>query len=363
MNRKITFLKKLDSLIGPPTVHLVKIFISPKKEQAHKGDSILFIRPGGMGDAILLLPAIEAVRNEYPNAKITILAEKRNREAFSLSSKIDEVLCYDRPSDLISVLKGRYDLVIDTEQWYRLSSVIAFLTRAPLRIGFATNERKKLFTTAVTYDENDYELLSFLKLISSLCHGDPLIPSDPFLHLSDDALQKVRSLLKSFEHKKIVVIFPGGSIPEKKWGDENFSSLSKALSEKGYGIVIIGGKAEMNSGNKIATRQTDALNFCGLLSLTETAAVIQQAALLITGDSGIMHVAYGAGAKTLSLFGPGNEKKWAPPGKDHVVICKDLNCRPCTRFGHTPRCKTDVECMKQISIEEVLDKAIEMLEG
>jgi ADP-heptose:LPS heptosyltransferase len=65
----------------------------------------------------------------------------------------------------------------------------------------------------------------------------------------------------------------------------------------------------------------------------------------------------------LSLFGPGIQKKWAPRGQGHVVINKNLDCSPCTKFGYTPRCKKNAECMKRITVDEVVEKALELLEG
>jgi len=130
--------------------------------------SLLFIRPGGIGDAVLLAPAIYSVKYAYPKSRITILAERRNAGVFPLVPGVDEVLCYDQSRELLHVLCGRYDVVIDTEQSHRLSAVVARFASAPVKIGFDTNERRRMFTHLIPYSHNDYEAISFAHLLQPL---------------------------------------------------------------------------------------------------------------------------------------------------------------------------------------------------
>jgi ADP-heptose:LPS heptosyltransferase len=102
------------------------------------------------------------------------------------------------------------------------------------------------------------------------------------------------------------------------------------------------------------------LNLAGATTLAETAAVIKKSALLLSGDSGVLHIAVGLGVPTVSLFGPGRVKKWAPQGEHHIVINKELPCSPCTTFGHTPPCPIHAQCMRDISVDEVVT-AVTML--
>jgi ADP-heptose:LPS heptosyltransferase len=102
------------------------------------------------------------------------------------------------------------------------------------------------------------------------------------------------------------------------------------------------------------------LNLAGLTSLAETAAVIHKSSLLLSSDSGVLHIAVGLGKATVSLFGPGRAKKWAPQGEQHIVINKGLACSPCTTFGTTPPCSIDARCMREITVDEVVN-AVTML--
>jgi ADP-heptose:LPS heptosyltransferase len=144
---------------------------------------------------------------------------------------------------------------------------------------------------------------------------------------------------------------------------DNFAGVSKRLSDEGIRTVIVGGSAELkDSGGfeEIAGRE-NVLNLVGKTSLMETAAVISQVNLFITADTGLMHIAYGVGTPTISLFGAGIQKKWAPVGKNHIAVNKNLFCSPCTNFGYTPECPFDIKCLKDITVEEVKESALKLL--
>jgi ADP-heptose:LPS heptosyltransferase len=347
----------VDRLIGTAAVGLL---VSPKQKSIRTPCKILFIRPGGIGDAVLLTPAINALKKAFSASSIDVLAEKRNSTVFSLATGIRRVLHYDRPSELLSALRESYDLVIDTEQWHRLSAAVARLTRAPMTIGYATNERKKLFTHAIEYSHDDYEINSFLNLLTPLVDS-ATEPEVPFLTIPENLTIKVRSVLSPLSSRTIIAIFPGGSIDERKWGSDRFYLTAKLLSKHGYGIAVVGGKDDAGAGKEIIRGLPSSVNLSGKLSLPETAAVLQQSQLLITDDSGIMHIGSGLGIKIVALFGPGREKKWAPRGRNCIVINKHLPCSPCTTFGYTPKCKKKALCMRAITVEEVYEAALSLL--
>lgn len=251
-------------------------------------------------------------------------------------------------------------MVIDTEQWHRLSAVVSYLTRANVRVGFSTNERKKLFTTTIEYSHNDYEVDSFLKLFGVLLN--PLLPpfnkgrmggfdiEKPFIGISTQ-----NSELGTQNSKLTIALSLEASIKEREWGIKKFSELADRLIQKGVEIVIIG-KKRINGFNGKGIK-----NLTGELNLFETVMELSKVSLLVTGDSGIMHIAYGLGTPTVSLFGPGIENKWAPKGKNHIIINKKLSCSPCTKYGYTPSCPRDAECMRLITIDEVEDAVLKLI--
>lgn len=321
---------------------------------------ILVIRPGGIGDAVLLISSIRAIKFAYPECVIDVLAEKRNASVFQLISDIRSIYLYDSFSGLSAILQNRYDVVIDTEQWYRLSAVVARLVRAPMKIGFDTNARRRMLTHGIRYNQSEYEQENFLALLRPL-NVDSIrdVVSDQ-LELPVQSVSKVRKLLQPLGANSFVVIFSGASIPEKRWGTERFRVVAKRLVDDGYRVVIVGSRNDRVGGEIIAN--AGGLNLAGLTSLTETAAVIARSRLVISGDSGVLHLAVVLNIPTLSLFGPSSVDKWAPKGEKHVVLNRRLSCSPCSFFGTTPKCPFGVRCMNEISVEQVVDAAVHLLQ-
>ncbi len=344
-------LKSIDRIIGRPFCRLIPRPVFGKIDKIMR---VLVVRPGGIGDAVLLAPVINSLKNTYPHTHITLLAEQRNAGVFVLVHGVDEVLCYDIPREFFKALRGQYDAVIDTEQWYRMSAVVARFVRAPLKIGFDTNERRRMFTHVVQYDPDAYEpdnFLALLKPIGIVCQPDTIA-----LSLPPQSASKAGQLLHAISPDAFVVIFPGGSIPEKRWDVDHFSQVSKRLVENGYKIVVVGSREDKEDGDLIAGVQ--GLNLAGMTTLAETAAVIARSSLVISGDSGVLHLAAGLDIPTVSLFGPGNAAKWAPRGEKHTVLNRSLACSPCSRFGTIPPCPNGVRCMVEITPDEVVAAAL-----
>jgi len=351
------FLKKLDSLFGRAAAHLLP---RPQKQTSPASiSSILIIRPGGIGDAALTAPLISALIARFPSAAVYILAEKRNAGVFGLIPGIRKVFLYDKPADLFSALRGWYDLVIDTEQWHRLSAVITRLTGTGLSIGFATNERSRLFTHTVPYSHDLYEAQSFLNLLTPLGMQISFDPAAHFLEPPVDSCQEVDASADWQAASDYVTIFPGASISQRRWGAGNFRQLAVLLKKEGFLPVVIGGDSEKETGNEIVA--AGGLNYAGRTTIAGSAYLISKSRLLVSSDSGILHIGVGLGIPTVSLFGSGIAKKWGPGGKNNVMVDKMLACSPCTRFGYTADCPFHVRCMTEISVTEVYLAATALL--
>lgn len=354
----IRLVKQLDAWLG----RFLTLLLSPSSDlvDCSSPRSILFIRPGGIGDAVLLAPALAALKKKFSEVMITVLAERRNAGVFSLIPNVDRVLRYDVLGEFQAAFHLKPDLVIDTEQYHRLSAVVARLTGAATRIGFATNERARMFHHAIAYSHDDYEADSFFHLLAPLGISQPVSPVVPFLSVSAQAQDRVKRLLAPLAGQPHVILFPGASIPERRWGGGRFAQVAVELGQRGYGVVVVGGREDATVGARII-QATGGLNLAGCTTLAETAAVIEGAALLISGDSGVLHLGVGLGTPTVSLFGPGIAKKWAPPGSQHVVLNLQLPCSPCTRFGNTDRCPRQALCLQGLTAEMVLRAAFSLL--
>ncbi|HBA73037.1 MAG: heptosyltransferase [Geobacteraceae bacterium GWC2_55_20] len=352
----VSLMKTVDNLLGRIAVSLLPRPASSVIPADIR--SILIIRPGGIGDAVLLVPALLAFKEKFPSAKITILAEQRNCAVFRLCPAVDRVLLYDRSPDLLKAVRGRYDVVIDSEQWHRLSAVVARITSAPVLIGFATNERSRLFTHQIGYSHDDYEAVSFCNLMEPL-GVQAGCSVERYLSVPEEVAATASKLLGDYETVPFVTIFPGASIPERRWGADRFRRVAELLSVFGVRVVVVGGREDRQAGETIVAEGL-GLNLVAQTSLEVTAAILDRSALLVSGDSGVLHIAVGLGKPTVSLFGPGRAKKWAPQGERHIVINRKLPCSPCTTFGTTPSCLRDAECLRTITPDEVAN-AVTML--
>ena len=333
---------------------------APVKKELDPLKTVLLIRPGGIGDAVLLIPTIITLREAFPELQIDILAEKRNSQVFQLSPEVHTVYCYDKLADFKRALTSRYDLVIDTEQWHRLSAIIARLIRSRRKIGFGTNERAKQFTDIIDYSHNEYETSSFLNMLQPLQMKPNCDVAPPFLSIPDSV--KSAPEILGFNSGRYVVLFPGASIVERRWGGDKFAALARQFVEQKLKVVVIGGPEDSFAGDTIAALAPEVTNLVGKTSLLETASVLEGATLLVSGDSGILHIGVGLGTPTVSLFGPGIAAKWAPKGEQHRIVNLNLSCSPCTRFGTTPACPSGAKCIRDISVDEVFSATMELLE-
>jgi ADP-heptose:LPS heptosyltransferase len=356
MNR-IRVLKLVDKILGNALLLVLPLLKKKRINHAAHIRKILFIRPGGIGDAVLLIPAISALKAEIPDSEIDILCERRNADIFGLLETVCRLYVYDRKNDLISCLKNHYDVVIDTEQWHRLSAAAAYITGAPVRIGYDTNERGRLFTHGIFYSQDDYEVFSFMHLVEPLLKKPSEFSlDDPFFNITTESLEEILPLPKE-KMDRVVSIFPGASVAERRWGGDRYGKVAQALQDRGFTIVIAGAHSERGDADIIRSYARNSIDITGKTDLKDVSKVLKVSRLLISADSGLMHMAYAVGTPTVSLFGSGIEKKWAPRGKNHIVINKGLPCSPCTRFGYTPKCKKNVECLSLITVNEVIEAA------
>ena len=369
MNRSIVYIKKIDYLLGPL---LLKIAAALKKRKIPEKSSsklnsdsirsILIVRPGGIGDAALLLPSIKILKKLNPSITIDVLCEKRNQGIFYNSPFVSRLLDYREIKAIAALFKTRYDLIVDTEQSHFLTSVLISLMKSGLKVGFDTVGRGSTYQIAVPYSHEEYEVTSFFNLFSSAISDWPTsFEWDfPYVFPNDKERRKVAELVSGY--KNLVCLFPGASISQRRWPSTKWAQVASFLHKNGFQPLLIGAGAEDHICRDISRKAKHCtLNLCGFLSLTETAALFEKSKLLISTDSGILHLAVICNTPTVSLFGPGIAAKWAPRGNVHVVINKSFTCSPCTKFGETPPCPINARCIKQIEVAEVEKAVLKLL--
>jgi ADP-heptose:LPS heptosyltransferase len=255
------------------------------------------------------------------------------------------------------VVRSAYDLVVDTEQYHYLSAVIAHLVKAPVKCGFDTRGRGGLFTHRVHYDDQTYEVFSFLDLARAVSGQEFGFDQEaPFFPVRDTLLEKARARYGIEKGRGAIVVQPGASMIQKCWEPAKFLSLARWAADRGWRTILVGGPSEQQAAREIAGGVPGgrALDLCGRIPLEETAAIVALCDLYVGSDTGVLHIAYGVGTPTVHLFGPGVLEKWAPRGSRYRAVSKKLPCSPCIRYNYVPPCPYDTECMKMITVDEVI---------
>jgi lipopolysaccharide heptosyltransferase II len=371
MGIQVRLLKAADRLLGR-TAYRALLRHSRRKPPSSRGRladpvrRILVLRPGGIGDAVLVFPMLQSLKEAFPQARLDVLAERRNAGLFSANDVADRVLAYDRNMgrELLEAIRGKYDLVVDTEQYHFLSAIVAYLTGAPVICGFDTQGRGGLFTHRVGYSDQVYEVHSFLGLARSLTGSElPFDPERPFFPVSEEHRAWASEFLGD-SRSKLAVVSPGASMKQRRWVPDRYRRLIRWFLEKGIRVVVIGGPADVPMAREVlrGLESEPIVDLTGRTTLARTAAVIARADVYVSSDTGPLHIAYGVGTPTVHLFGSGILQKWAPAGSRYRAVHKALPCSPCTRYGYTPPCPYDVECMKRIEVEDVVARLDELFE-
>jgi len=179
----------------------------------------------------------------------------------------------------------------------------------------------------------------------------PASLSEPWLNVPQDDSDSIASIIPFADGGQMVAIFPGASIPEKQWDPDRFRAVAAWCLAHALQVVLVGGESEREEGGRIAAG-LGVVNLIGKTTLAQTAAVIERAAVVVSGDSGVLHVAAGLGRPTVALFGPSSAVKWAPRGARHIAL-QSADCAPCSRFGNIPPCPHGNWCMREITVDEV----------
>ncbi|MBI4918741.1 glycosyltransferase family 9 protein [archaeon] len=357
---KIDLYKSVDKIIGIPLCYFLSVFsvFFSKNKDVKK---ILLIKLWAVGDSVVTLPLINALREKFPNSEIDILARKRNQEIFKHNKDIKRILLFESNNylQLLSLFR-QYDLAFDTEPYLNISALLSFWM-GKTKIGFSNQHRSILYDVQVDHDKKQHMVQNYLDMIRALgftVNYDKLIP----INSSKQDEAKIDIFSKKI-NKKIVGLCVGTAESASKtriWDDKKWAELADNLSEQNYQVIFVGSKNEKSKIEQIFTHmKSSAINSAGEFSLLETCELIKTMNLFISIDTGPMHIAAAQGVKTIGLFGPTTPTLWKPYGKNNIAIYKNLSCSPCiiNDKGRTPDClrKTDrYACMQEISVEEVL---------
>jgi heptosyltransferase-2 len=313
-----------------------------------------------IGDAVMTTPAMGALRSSFPAAEIVVVANPLVAELFRYHPYCDRVLVYDKKGTHRG-LKGllrfcgmlrreHFDLAVLLQNAVE-ASVMALLAGVPRRAGYGTDGRALLLTHSVQVGAAERRLHHtryYLGMLEAL----DIRGGDGALRLActDSELAWARELLGE---GMPLVINPGAAYGSaKRWYPERFAEVGNRLAaEFGARIVLTGGPDETEIGRDIAAAMDVApLNLIGKTSVRQMMAVLSLCRLVVTNDSGPMHVAAAFGVPIVAVFGPTDHTTTSPLAENCRVIRKEVDCAPCL----LRQCPTDHRCMEAISVEDVM---------
>lgn len=366
-------LKRLDSVLGPAICSLLSRLVQiltrlhpePVIGDPPAGARILVIRPGGIGDMILLIPAIRDLETAYPGIPIDILCETRNTEVLNLAGLNNRALLYDAQPIrcILRIVWRRYWLCIDSEQFHNFSAVFSLLSAARTRIGFkVTPRRNPIYTHAVPYDLHGAEISQFRALLKPLGLDQDSIPETPWIEADATVLEpEIETRLRAMHdrHRTLIAVCPSERSAYKAWPIDRYAqSIRQIAADQGAGILLLGDRRDVVTCARLRSMcelADDAIyDVAGKLSLAATAAALSTCGGFMGNDTGVAHLAAALGLPVVTIYGPSDRRKWFTPGPNRSALQRPLPCSPCFVFGTQRPCDHQ-QCLNEIEVEEVIE--------
>ena len=355
------FLKFLDRYLGIPIVWFLGLF---KEKERFPGvlERIAILKTAAIGDTVLLSAIIKDVFTFVPDAKVVLFVGSSNYEIAKLIAKqhvrLKVVkLTLKNPIEDIKIIRslGKFDVFLDFDTWPRINSIYSFFANSSFKIGFETSGqcRHYVYDEIVKHDKSVHEISNYKNLLRVLGingsnYPEILVPS----------VEKERDLV-------VVHMFPGGTKSYlKEWPEENWVEVINYLTKIGYRVVLTGAKPDKKKALMVyerCRRKNLVKVVAGELSLKEVALLLKKSVLVLSVNTGIMHLASALGCNLVALHGPTSVKRWGPLNPNSISIQSPLPCSPCLNLGFEYGCDEN-KCMRAISVETVVNAVKKFLE-
>lgn len=339
------------------------------KFQVDAIQKILIRSVNWIGDAVMTTPAIAAIREYFPHAEISMLANGLVSQLFAHHRGIDKIITFDR-NGLHGGIFGRlrlaaelrkynFDLVIILPNSFD-SALVPWLAGIPSRMGVCLDGRTLLLNkrcNIVKGVSGEHEVAYYLNLVKCFDISGSCI--DPFLCVAPQEEEDVATLLQAHGVRAddfVLGINPGASYGSaKRWYPDRFAQVARRLaSEWSAKIVVFGGPGEIEIAVDIENSlEGSVLNLAGKTSVRELMALIKRCNFFISNDSGPMHIAAAFDVPLVAIFGSTDHRGTAPYSKNSVVVRKSVECAPCK----LRECPKDHSCMTSITAEDVVSAA------
>lgn len=338
--------------------------------------NILIIKLSSLGDVVHALPALRALRLKFPSARISWMVNRGLEGILEGNPDLDEIILFDRKrwgrwhdrralgelKTFVTALRARqFDLVIDLQGLLR-SGLLAVLSNAPVRVGFSNGRELSplSYTHKIAVPDDDIHAVDRYLLATSFLGAEvgeavfPIAVSD-----ADEAWAK-QQVGHIPPDQPLVLVNPSARWITKQWPLERFADVCRRLAGESVSVALIGGAEDVERCRRLQELVGMSLpDLSGKTTLKQLAALMRHASLLLTNDSGPMHMAVAMGLPVVAIFGPTNPSRTGPypasAGLDRVLR-KDISCAPCYR----KKCRTLI-CMDSLSADEVVGAVRENL--
>lgn len=399
----IRFQRAVDKYAGVPLCALFTAWdwvirkLGVRRKRPAEPKRILVILLSEMGSLVLAEPMFQRIKAQYTGAELHVMLFAKNREVLDLLNVVpkqnvitlNDSNLKDFASDMWEALQKmrtlRFDVVIDCELFARVSSLIAYMSGAPVLVGFEPHTQEGLYrggyiTNPVMYNPYrhlSYQLLTMVDAIDATSYpAGKTVPTDeaitpPTLTFNDGEVAAEASKLEAdfptIAGKPLILIYPsGGILPIRAWPLENYYRVADHFLQQGYAVGVIGLKGDKAFGQAVLnhTRHPMCIDLTGYTrSVRHLLALFHRASLLITNDGGPGQFAAMTPIPTIILFGPETPRLYQSWAKNAYFFHQPLACSPClTAYNHRMSpCDGDNQCLKQITPDQVLAKAHELL--
>lgn len=376
MNRKLLLL--LDKTVLRALFYGVVLIAQLRGERASsaaesvpESPRFLVIRPGGLGDALMSIPFLRALKQAFPTSHVTLICVKKNQAALKHVPFHDSVIVLDDLprawSNLNRLVRGGFDVVFDLEPYRRTSAIVGWASGAATRVGFDTNSRRRLYTHLVTYAaDSRFEAANMLYQLHAiglepvLEDGADMRFSLPDVH-RDEAADLLGEMGIDPESEFLVAVAVGVLKPHHRWVMTQFARLIELIrsDDPKAHIVLVGSPNDLADTQEVERHLGSHARVCNLVGKTGFDAalgVLQRCRMLVSCDGGLVYMAAAMGCGTVSLWGPGVMERFKPPGDRHLGVRKGYACIPCVtwdRLGEFPACPYQRRCYNELTAEEV----------
>lgn len=328
-----------------------------------------------IGDLLLVTPVLRALRTAYPDSQIALLADSKLSELVKYNKNINELIVIDKKGyhnklrhylqAVADIRAKRFDLVINLHANERASFIAAF-SGAKKIVGYATFGLHWFFDkTMKNRKAIKHQVESHFDVLREFVGITAIDDRGIEMWLDDYAETKAAEIWKEqfgSTTAKVIGLNIGASWPTKRWRSEYYAELADRLLDMGYAIAYFGGSMDREIVDetiaKMQNKDHSLLKvFTGQLSLMELAAMLKRCTVLITNDSGPMHIAVAMDVPLVTMFGSSPVPGFYPYNNKSILIKTPVDCHPCGEH----HCDHH-ECMKVISVDTVLGYTLELIE-